>query len=147
MIENSPINGTIHILLIEDSKSDVTLIKEFLKETNTNYVLHVANDGVKALKFMHACCKHTTNYCPDIIILDLNLPRINGIEVLKEIKHNNDLKKIPVIILTTSTAEEDIKNCYSNHANCYLVKPSNYTDFESTMNALKEFWFNKTNLP
>lgn len=147
MIKNSLINGTIHILLVEDSESDARLIKEFLKEADVDHVLYVVDDGVNALKFVQTHCKPATNYCPDIIILDLNLPRMNGIDVLKEIKSNKNLKRIPVIVLTTSTSTEDIEDCYNNYANCYLVKPSNLADFETIMDTLKEFWFNMTNLP
>lgn len=147
MTGNSLTNGTIHILLVEDSESDARLIKEFLKEANMEHVLYVVDNGVEALEFVHTHCKPATNYCPDIIILDLNLPKMGGIEVLKEIKKNEDLRQIPVIILTTSTATEDIEDCYGNYANCYIVKPSDFDEFEKIMNAIKKFWFNTTNLP
>ena len=147
MRENSLINGTIHILLVEDSESDTRLIKEFLKEADINHVLYVVEDGVEALKFVHTHCKPDAHYCPDIIMLDLNLPKMSGIEVLKDIKNNEDLRKIPVIVLTTSTSIEDIENCYGNYANCYIIKPSSFTDFEITMNSIKEFWFSTTQLP
>ena len=147
MTENSLINGTIHILLVEDSESDARLVKEFLKETNIEHVLYVVEDGDKALEFMNTHCKPATEYCPDIVMLDLNLPRIGGIEVLKEMKKDDNLKRIPVIVLTTSTSPEDIHECYGNYANCYIVKPSNLEDFENIMNTIKEFWFNTINLP
>ena len=147
MTENYLVNRIIHILLVEDSESDARLIKEFLEEANVNHVLYVVEDGVEALKFVHTHCKPATNYCPDFIILDLNLPKISGIEVLKEIKNNECLKKIPVLVLTTSTATEDINDCYCNYANCYLVKPSDLNNFETMINSIKEFWFNTTNLP
>lgn len=147
MTENSLINGTIHILLVEDSESDARLVKEFLKETNIEHVLYVVEDGDKALEFMNTHCKPATEYCPDIVMLDLNLPRIGGIEVLKEMKKDDNLKRIPVIVLTTSTSPKDIHECYGNYANCYIVKPSNLEDFENIMDAIKEFWFNTINLP
>lgn len=122
-------------------------MKEFLKESNINHVLYIVEDGAEALKFVHTHCKPAKNYCLDIIILDLNLPKKSGIEVLKEIKINEDLKRIPVTVLTISTEEEDIKDCYGNYANCYIVKSSKFGDFENIMNIIKEFWFNTSNLP
>ena len=147
MAENSLINRTIHILLVEDSESDTRLIKEFLKEADINHVLYVVEDGVEALKFVHTHCKPDAHYCPDIIMLDLNLPKMSGIEVLKDIKNNEDLRKIPVIVLTTSTATEDIKECYDNYANCYIVKPTDFAGFERIMSSIKKLWFNIVKLP
>ena len=147
MTEKFNINKALHILLVEDNESDARLIKEYLKEANIEHVLYVVDDGAEAINFIQSYCKPATDFCPDIIMLDLNLPKINGIEVLKEIKTSEDFKRIPVIILTTSTSEDDIDNCYGNYANCYLVKPSNLAEFENIMNNLKEFWFNTTELP
>ena len=138
-------SGTVTILLVEDNKSDARLIKEFFKEDDFNNVLHTVNDGVEALDFLHRHCEF--DYCPDLVILDLNLPRMSGIEVLKEIKNEDKLKRIPVIVLTTSTTEEDVKNCYNNYANCYLVKPASLDEFAKVMNSIKEFWFNIVKLP
>ena len=147
MAENSLINGTIRILLVEDSESDTRLIKEFLKEADIDHVLYVVGDGVEALEFMNTHCKAASDYCLDIVMLDLNLPRMGGIEVLKEMKKDDTLKRIPVIVLTTSTSEEDVQDCYGNYANCYIVKPSNLADFEVIMDTIGGFWFNITNLP
>ena len=147
MAENSLINGTIRILLVEDSESDTRLIKEFLKEEGIDHVLYVVEDGVEALKFVHTHCKPDAHYCPDIIILDLNLPKMSGVEVLKEMKKDNNLKRIPVIVLTTSTATEDIQECYDNYANCYIVKPTDFADFERIMSSIKKLWFNIVKLP
>ena len=135
---------TITILLVEDSESDTRLIKEFLKEADFNSVLYTVTDGIEALDFLYMHCEHN---CPDLVILDLNLPRMSGIEVLKEIKNEDKLKRIPVIVLTTSTTEEDVKNCYNNYANCYLVKPASLDEFAKVMNSIKEFWFNIVKLP
>ncbi|MGB9978116.1 response regulator [Methanobacterium sp.] len=143
MTEYSHINiETTSILLVEDNISDARLIKEFLKEVNFNNVLYTANDGIEALHFLYM-----HNPTPDVIILDLNLPKMGGIEVLKEIKNDDTLKRIPVIVLTTSTAIDDIKECYDNYANCYLAKPANFTDFENIMISIKKFWFNVVKLP
>ena len=147
MAENSLINGTIRILLVEDSESDTRLIKEFLKEEGIDHVLYVVEDGVEALKFVHTHCKPDAHYCPDIIMLDLNLPKMSGVEVLKEMKKDNNLKRIPVIILTTSDAQEDIDECCKNHADCYLVKPADLSDFETVINSIKEYWFKTVKLP
>ena len=135
---------TITILLVEDSKSDARLIKEFLKGIEFNIVLHTVNDGIKAMDFLY---RHYKYDCPDIMILDLNLPRMSGIEVLKKMKNDPGLKRIPVIILTTSDAQEDIDECCKNHADCYLVKPADLSDFETVINSIKEYWFKTVKLP
>jgi len=137
---------TINVLLIEDSNSDARLIKEFLNETEINNVLHTVRDGMEALDYLRRTCNHDI-HCPDIVILDLNLPGMGGIDVLKEIKSDDNLKKIPVLILSTSTAQEDIQECYDNYANCYLVKPANFDNFVKVMESIKEFWFNIVKLP
>ena len=143
---NSQNINSISILLVEDSNADAYLIKEFLKEINIDNVLYVAKDGIEAMEFLHKNCKQD-NYCPHVVILDLNLPRMNGREVLKEIKRDNYLKKIPVMILTTSDEEEDIKDCYNNHANCYITKPVDFDEFANRMDLIKDFWFNVVELP
>ena len=142
---NGIIQKAITILLVEDSESDARLIKEFLKEVNFNSVLHTVNDGIEALDFLYMHCEY--DYSPDLVILDLNLPRMNGIEVLKKIKNDDKLKRIPVIVLTTSTATEDIEDCYRNYANCYLVKPADLDEFAKVINSINEFWFNISTLP
>lgn len=135
---------TVSILLVEDSKSDARLIKEFFKEVDFNNILYAVNDGIKALEFLY---KHYKYSCPDIVILDLNLPGMSGIEVLKEIKCDANLRHIPVIILTTSTAEDDVNECYSNYANSYIVKPVDLDDFDRVTNLIKDYWFNIVALP
>lgn len=136
----------LDILLIEDNPADARLITEFLKDTNLINELHVQQDGIKAMDFLNYQCKQN-NYSPHFVILDLNLPRKSGVEVLKEIKKDNDLKKIPVLILTTSTAAEDIKACYENHANCYITKPLDFDEFAKTIGLIKDFWLNTATLP
>lgn len=136
-----------NILLIEDSKADIRLIKEFFKEFNIENVLYIFRDGIKAIEFLHIHCKPINSCCLDIVLLDLNLPRMSGLNVLKEIKKDNDLKRLPVIILSTSTSQEDIQECYENYANCYLVKSADFTGFESVMHSIKEYWFDVNKLP
>lgn len=138
--------NSLSILLVEDSNADVHLIKEFLKEIEIENVLHIARDGIEAMEFLHKNCRQS-KYYPNLVILDLNLPRMNGREVLKEIKNDDDLKQIPVMILTTSDEEEDIMDCYNHHANCYVIKPVDFDKFIKTMDLIKNFWFNAVELP
>lgn len=140
-MNNNP--KTVTILLVEDSKSDARLIKEFLKGTDFNSVLHTVNHGMEAINFLYM---HYEYDCPDIVILDLNLPRMSGLEVLKRIKNDSDLRKIPVIILSTSNDQESIDECYKSYANCYIVKPADLNDFEKVVNSIKQ-WFKIVNLP
>lgn len=136
------------ILLVEDNPADARLIEEFLKDSGMDNVLHVAHDGITAMNFLHKNCKHEdTKLCPHIVILDLNLPLMSGHEVLKEIKTDNDLKSIPVLILTTSTATEDVEKCYKCYANCYILKPVDFNEFARVMGSIKDFWFKKAELP
>jgi chemotaxis family two-component system response regulator Rcp1 len=136
-----------NILLIEDNPADIRLVKEAFKESEINTELSVVNDGIEAMNFL----KHDKNYegslLPDLILLDLNLPRKDGREVLKEIKEDDELKHIPVVILTTSSIEEDIYETYANHANSYIVKPANVVLFIETMKNLEDYWFNILRLP
>ena len=143
---NSKSLKSFDILLVEDNPADARLITEFLSDTHLINELHVQQDGIKAMDFLNQQCK-PNNYYPHFIILDLNLPGKNGIEVLKEIKEDINLKKIPVMIFTTSTAEEDIKKCYDNHASCYVTKPLDFDEFTKTINLIEEFWLNTVKLP
>ncbi len=145
---NSKNTNSLTILLVEDNPADARLIMEFFKDINIKNSLHIVQDGMEAIRFLFQQCKEDMDkYCPDIIILDLNLPRISGREILKEIKGDNDLKTIPVLILTTSDASEDIKECYDHYANCYLIKPVDFDEFTKIMESIKNFWFNKVELP
>lgn len=136
----------IIILLVEDSESDARLIKEFLKEIKVNNELIIATDGIEALNYLHNHCKPVED-CPSIVILDLNLPRMGGHEVLKEMKKDKDLRRIPVIILTTSTDEEDINKSYEGLASSYITKPADFNEFEKIINSIINFWFNTAELP
>ena len=145
---NSQDSNYLSILLVEDNLADARLIKEFLNEIiSIKTALHIVRDGKEAMEFLYLNCKYNNEHCSTFVILDLNLPKMGGREVLKEIKGDDDLKRIPVVILTTSTAEEDIMECYNNHANCYINKPLDFNEFSNVMNSIKSFWFNIAELP
>ncbi len=131
---------SINILLVEDSPSDVRLTREALRDWQGLSRLEVVHDGVEAMAFLHREDPYRDVSRPDLILLDLNLPRKNGIEVLAEIKGDDDLKTIPVIVLTTSDNQRDILNSYRLHANAYLTKPVNFDAFVETMASVRTFW-------
>ena len=137
----------VDILLVEDNPGDVRLTREALKEGQINNTLHVASDGVEALDFLHQRGEFADAPRPDLILLDLNLPRKNGEEVLAEIRDDPDLECIPVIILTSSEAEEDIVKSYKMRANAYLTKPVDPQSFIDTVRTFEQFWFSIVRLP
>lgn len=137
----------VRILLVEDNPADARLIIEALKDFETNSSFYLVEDGVKAMEFLNQQGKYVDMDRPDLIILDLNLPRKDGREVLVEIKNSDKLKCIPVIILTTSNAKEDIIQTYKNHANCYIKKPVDFNHFEDIMGIIESFWFSAVTLP
>jgi chemotaxis family two-component system response regulator Rcp1 len=135
------------ILLIEDNPSDVYLTEEALKAVGAVSRLHVATDGIEGLSFLRREGIHAEAPRPDLILLDLNLPRMDGRRVLAEIKDDEELRRIPVIVLTTSNAPSDVVKCYDLHANCYIVKPVDFDRFETVIRAIEEFWFQFVTLP
>ena len=137
----------IEILLIEDSPADILLTREAFEESRILNTLHVAEDGVQAMDFLHRRGVYASVPRPDLILLDLNLPRKNGREVLAEIKADSELKKIPIVVLTTSSAEEDILKAYDLNANCYVVKPVGFDNFMEAMQSIRHFWFSIVTLP
>ena len=137
----------IEILLIEDSPADILLTREAFEESRILNTLHVAEDGVQAMDFLRKCGAYASAPRPDLILLDLNLPRKNGREVLAEIKADPDLKKIPIVVLTTSSAEEDVLKAYDLSANCYVVKPVGFDNFMEAMQSIRHFWFSIVTLP
>jgi CheY-like chemotaxis protein len=139
--------GNIDVLLVEDNPGDVRLTKEAFREANRSIRLHVACDGVEAMAFLRRETSHASAPRPDIILLDLNLPRMDGREVLSCIKADADLRMIPTIILTTSEAEADIVKSYQLQANCYLIKPVQLEAFESLVKSINEFWLVNAKLP
>jgi CheY-like chemotaxis protein len=137
----------LEILLVEDNKGDIGLITEFFSDAKVITNIHIAEDGEEAIRFLCSKDKFLGSTLPDIIILDLNLPKKDGREVLKEIKENDDLKNIPVIILTTSSAEKDILRVYDLHANAYIVKPLDFDEFMKVIKSITDFWFKAVTLP
>jgi CheY-like chemotaxis protein len=137
----------IDILLVEDNPGDVELVRESLSEGKINNELHVASDGVEAMNFLKRRDKYGSAQCPDLILLDLNLPRKSGRDVLQEIKTDPELKLIPVVVLTSSKAEEDILKSYNLHANCYVTKPVDLEQFMSVVKSIENFWLTVVKLP
>lgn len=137
----------IVILLVEDNPADVRLTEEALKEEKLHNNLHVVNDGVEALAFLRKEGKYSNAVRPDLILLDLNLPKKDGREVLKEIKSDDKLKTIPVVVLTVSKAEEDILKSYNLHANCYITKPLDLNQFSRVVKSIQDFWLTIVKLP
>jgi two-component system, chemotaxis family, response regulator Rcp1 len=137
----------VHLLLVEDSPGDVRLTREAFREANSAVQLHVAMDGTEAMAFLRHEGEHVNAPRPDLILLDLNLPRRDGHEVLAFIKEDSTLKAIPTVVLTTSEAEADIVTSYQLHANCYLTKPVEFGDFENVDIKINDLWLGKVSLP
>lgn len=137
----------IDILLVEDNPGDVRLTREAMKEAKLHNQLHVVSDGVDALAFLRRQGAYASAVRPQLILLDLNLPRKDGREVLAEIKQDTDLRRIPVVILTTSEAEVDILKAYDLHANCYIVKPVDIEQFLTVVKSIEDFWVAIVKLP
>lgn len=146
-MNNQKIGRPIKILLVEDSPGDVRLTQEAFKDSKLCNKVYVVGDGVEAMDFLYKKKKYTNASRPDIILLDLNLPKKNGREVLREIKGDENLKRIPVVILTTSKAEEDIIKSYNLHANCYITKPVDLNQFTRVVKSIENFWFTIVKLP
>lgn len=137
----------VHILLIEDNPGDIRLAQEALKEGKVRNTLTVIQDGEEALDFLFHRGEHAAAPRPDLVLLDLNLPKISGREILAQMKTDDSLKTIPVVVLTASEAEEDIIKCYGNHANCYITKPLDFSRFVQITKAIEEFWLTIVKLP
>ena len=137
----------IDILLVEDNAGDARLVKEALFEGKLKNILHTVTDGVEAMDFLFKRNKYKDESLPDLILLDLNLPKKNGIEVLAEIKADENLKRIPIVVLTISKSEEDILKSYNLHANCFIVKPLDLSKFMEVVKSIEDFWFTIVKLP
>ena len=137
----------IKILLVEDNEGDVVLTMQALKKANVINGINVAMDGDEAMKYLRKEGRFSNAETPDLILLDINLPKIDGMEVLAEIKNDQDLKSIPVVMLTTSDSENDIVRSYNNHANCYITKPVDFRKFIEVIQAIKDFWISIVKLP
>jgi two-component system, chemotaxis family, response regulator Rcp1 len=140
-------NRQIRILLIEDNEGDIVLTLEALRQARVDNAVDVVRDGEAALAFLHKNGEFVNVATPDLVLLDINLPKMDGTEILSIIKNSNELKMIPVIVLTTSNAEKDIMNSYCNHANCYITKPVDMNNFLQVIQTLKQFWISIVQLP
>ena len=137
----------IVILMVEDNPTDVLIAREGLFSAKMLNTLYVADDGMDAMEFLHQRGKYSDAPRPDLILLDLNMPRMNGQEVLVAIKVDQNLKNIPVVILTTSKSEEDVNQAYRHHANCYISKPVDFEEFTKVVQTIQAFWFSVVTLP
>jgi chemotaxis family two-component system response regulator Rcp1 len=141
------INKRVEILLVEDNPGDIRLTVEALKENKMPNKLNVVNDGAEALAFLYKRGKYADAPRPDLILLDLNLPKMNGLEILEEIKTDPALKRIPVVIFTASSAQRDIFNSYNHHVNCYITKPVHLEQFIAVVKSIENFWLTVVKLP
>ena len=137
----------VEILLVEDNPADVQLVSMLLKETKLPHKMVSVPDGQAAIDYLFDKVKNQKAPRPELIILDLNLPRKDGREVLKEVKTNADTCGIPILVLTTSRDEEDVRRCYELHANCYITKPIDLSRYNAVMKSLEDFWFSTVELP
>lgn len=141
------ISKPIEILLVEDSRGDIGLIEEVFEEAKIRNNLYVAEDGEEAIQFLNKKGQYADVPRPDIILLDLNLPKKDGREVLDEVKRDETLRNIPIVVLTTSKAEEDILKSYNLHANAYITKPVDFEQFIKVIKSIEDFWLEVVKLP
>ena len=144
---NEALGRPVEILLVEDSPGDIRLTQEALRDAKVKNNLHVARDGVEAMAYLRQEGEQGAEPRPDLVLLDLNLPKKTGHEVLEEIKSDDDLKSIPVVILTVSEADEDIVKSYNLHANSFISKPVDLEQFIKVVNSIDDFWFTIVKLP
>ncbi len=146
-MHNQMTGRPIEIMLVEDNPGDVRLTEEALKEGKVNNRLSVVEDGVEAMAFLRREGEYADASRPDLVLLDLNLPRKDGREVLAEMKSDDELKRIPVVVLTTSEADEDVIRTYDYHANCYITKPVDFDKFINVVKSIEDFWLTVVKLP
>jgi two-component system, chemotaxis family, response regulator Rcp1 len=145
--EMKPQRKALEILLVEDNPADVRLTAEAFKDTDVHHSLHSVRDGVEAMAYLRKQNPFSHVPRPDVVLLDLNLPRKDGREVLAEIKADPDLRRIPVVVLTTSQADRDLAQAYDLHANCYITKPLEFDRFISVVGHIRDFWLSAVTLP
>ena len=143
----APPTQPVEILLVEDAPGDVRLTFEAFKKATIDVHLSSVKDGAEALDYLYQKGNHAGAKRPDLILLDLNIPKVNGHEVLAQVKSDPQLKRIPVVVLTSSRNDDDVRKAYDEHANCYLIKPGDLKDFFSVIRAIEEFWLSLTKLP
>jgi chemotaxis family two-component system response regulator Rcp1 len=146
-LSNQSLSKAVEILLVEDSPADVALTQEALEDSKLSNNLYIVNDGEEALAFLHNEGKYATMPKPDLILLDLNLPKKTGLEVLREVKNDESLRLIPVVIMTVSKDEKDIVESYRLNANCYIQKPVKFGEFIEIVKSIEDFWFSIVTLP
>jgi CheY-like chemotaxis protein len=137
----------LHILLVEDNEGDIILTREALREVTAVKDISVVRDGREAIHFLYKTGAHVNAQVPDLVLLDINLPKVDGKEVLKTIKQDPALRSLPVIVLTTSASEKDILEAYTHYANCYITKPVDYSSFMKVIQSVESFWMNTAQLP
>jgi two-component system, chemotaxis family, response regulator Rcp1 len=147
MMANRPRHGPIDILLVEDNPGDVRLTREALKEARVRNTVHVVPDGVEAMAFFRRQGPYVSAPRPDLVLLDLSLPKKDGRTVLAEVKSDPDLRRIPVVVLTTSRAERDILGAYDLHANAYVAKPVDFERYAVVVESIEDFWLDAVTLP
>lgn len=146
-MENSFFKSSAHVLLVEDNPGDIFLAREAFKDAMLNVYLEVVHDGEEAIAYLRKMGKYAGAHTPDLVLLDLNLPKKDGCEVLAEVKTDPALRLIPIVMFTTSSSPEDINRAYANHANCYITKPLEFTEYISVMRSMESFWLSTVRLP
>ncbi len=146
-MSDQPIVQPINILMVEDDPADVRLAREAMKSKKMHVIMHDVPDGIEAMAFLHREGVYSDMMRPDLILLDLNMPRMDGREVLAELVKDPNLKRIPVIVLTTSSREEDILAAYDMNANCFITKPVDWKQFKRVVELIEDFWFTVVKLP
>ncbi|MFW9939078.1 MAG: response regulator [Candidatus Thorarchaeota archaeon] len=144
---NEEKKGIFKILLVEDNPADIRLTEEAVRESKISSDLDIVKDGVEAINYLKKTGKYSKVCRPNLILLDLNLPKKSGLEVLREIKQDKDLRRIPIVVLTISANEEDLMKAYDLHANCFVNKPLEIKDFYKIVKSIEDFWFKIVNLP
>jgi CheY-like chemotaxis protein len=147
MVETIEKQNRTDILLVEDNSEDIELALLAFKHGNLSHRIHIARDGEEAMRFLRRTGEFAAAVRPDVVLLDLNLPRMDGREVLAQIKQDPDLRRIPVVVLTTSKSDEDMLRSYDLHVNCYVTKPVDMDQFTSVVRAIDHFWFSVVTLP
>jgi two-component system, chemotaxis family, response regulator Rcp1 len=140
-------DSVFKVLLVEDNAADILLLQEAMEDIELNINLHVVHNGEEAMSFLQQAGPYLEAVRPDLILLDLNLPRKNGFTVLEEVKQDVKLQQIPVIVLSTSQAQEDIDRCYRQHANCFITKPTDLEEFLKVVKGIGQYWLNTVRLP